>query len=1230
VEVRNKNADPDAKKNLPAVVHPNVVVSPHPLSASAGRKLFYTEFVPGESLDEYLTRNHLMPPVTNNFVISVNGKVVAFDKLDTVFPRKGDMIIIRARVHGGDDGGSNPLVVVLMIAVLIASQGSAAGWISIMSSGTIPLAVSSAIIVVGGMLLISALVPANVPSIDDSQPDPTYSLSGSANRTRAYEPLPVVFGVVRMYPDHAARPFTAYELNDQKLLQIFNFGLTNPALTELKIGDAPLEDFIGIETEPSPGTTGNITLFPSNVDSLAGADLIANAGVFIERTSSADTTRLVVDISGLSFFIGREEGLTNARITVTIEYRVADSSGAWLPFSTAATFDIVNGDKEVMRLPYHRFVALGQYEVRVKLHDLADVVSSRVVCDYDADNEPINCETVVSYSGRGLNEGGMTQVLSWDQLKSYQPDLGDYTNQKRFALEIRANSQLQGRVDAFNAIASVTIPSWNGSAWVNAVSSNPADQFLALARGLFDSTGRRLYGAGLPDSRIDILAIQDWADWCSSKSLNCNIVMTGKMTVIDMMNTVARVGRGTATWANGLLGVVYDEGNKSPVAMFGMANMIRNSFKVNYVSENQVDEVVVAFNNPDIGWKRDTVRVLVPGVISPVNTVTIDIPGITDEVQAAKEANMIAAEQFYRRRMMTWETDIEGLTVQRGDVAVMSHDVTQWDYSGRLAGGPTTTQLKLDREVEYGTAGYVGIRFPDGTYEIKEVTSFVGPSDTLLLLTPLSTAPDADLNNDVGDYLWFYGPTATPGKLVKITDVTPLSEDRVRIVATDEDDDYYLSESNTYTYVTPTIYTTNIPIINDLQLGETLTIVGSGFASKVNVSWNVTGEYGGAFIRAGDEDTPLRDIGRTLDQRFSFEWPTDKTVTVEVTLHNQNYEMSDASRATASLLLVGKMRLPADVTNFTVLQNGEVIVMKWTQVPDVDLAGYDIRFGKRGASTYAGATPLTSVTRGTNVTSADIPPGDWTVYIKAVDTSGNYSANATSRDIVAVTNRDVIVQIEQAPAWSGTLTNFVLHHTGKMVPQSQNSADDGAVLWADDTVFEEFVINPYQICIYEAPEIDIDFDDEVRVWGSIESELGLGITTGIADPHLSIDHKLSAGAYDGFEAWSIGNVTGRYFKHKLTMDTGIGLAVVTGFTPTVDQLEHELSGTETLSAAWTTIAFTQPFHATPFVTATAVTDGTSAKYAAVDNITSTSFDVALFNSSGTLTTGTVNWLARGI
>ena len=328
-------------------------------------------------------------------------------------------------------------------------------------------------------------------------------------------------------------------------------------------------------------------------------------------------------------------------------------------------------------------------------------------------------------------------------------------------------------------------------------------------------------------------------------------------------------------------------------------------------------------------------------------------------------------------------------------------------------------------------------------------------------------------------------------------------------------------------------------------------------------------------------------------------------------------------------IVVGKTAAPEDVTGFIAAPNGDILVFKWNQVSDLDLAGYEIRYGSNGSSTWEDGTPLTSVTRGTNVTSADVPPGTFDFFIKAVDTTGNYSANATSvTDVLVESIRDVISQVAQAPDWSGTLTNFVLHHTGKLVPQSQEAnSDDGALIWGDDTVFEIFVNNPYAACTYEAPEIDIGFDDSARIWGSIDSVLGVG-ETGVADPSLSIDYKLAAGAYDGFESWSIGTKTLRYCKHKLTLDTSVGVAIITEFLPTVDQIERVLSDDGVaIGSGGTTITFSDEFHVAPRVIVSVV--ATTGIFAVISAVTSTTFHVKLFNSSGAIA-GAINWEATGI
>lgn len=323
-------------------------------------------------------------------------------------------------------------------------------------------------------------------------------------------------------------------------------------------------------------------------------------------------------------------------------------------------------------------------------------------------------------------------------------------------------------------------------------------------------------------------------------------------------------------------------------------------------------------------------------------------------------------------------------------------------------------------------------------------------------------------------------------------------------------------------------------------------------------------------------------------------------------------------------VVAGKSQPPADVTGFSASQNGNVVTFQWNQVGDSDLAGYEIRYGPQATANWSNGIVLTSVTRGTRVTSAAVPPGTWKMLIKARDTSGNYSTNATGFNLVVTNELDIISQQQQAPDWVGTKINFYVHWTGVLIPESTVLASN----MTDAQLWDTFVHSPYATCTYEAPEIDIGFDDTARVWGSIESELGPGVTTGIADPDLEVDYRTAAGAYDGFEPWTIGDRTGRYFKHRLVLDTNEGIAKITGFLPTVDQIEFDQTAQVAVAAGGSTITFPIQFHVVPQVTATAV--GATALFPVLDAITKTSFFARVFDAAGANVGGTITYNAKGV
>lgn len=327
----------------------------------------------------------------------------------------------------------------------------------------------------------------------------------------------------------------------------------------------------------------------------------------------------------------------------------------------------------------------------------------------------------------------------------------------------------------------------------------------------------------------------------------------------------------------------------------------------------------------------------------------------------------------------------------------------------------------------------------------------------------------------------------------------------------------------------------------------------------------------------------------------------------------------------SSHIVLGKDEPPSDVPSFESYQNGVSMVLKWTPVTDADLSGYEIRYlESSGSGQWLDASILTQTTKGTNITTVDIPDGTWELMIKAVDTSGNYSTNHTSKEVVFSSNFDVIDSESFAPALLGTLTNLVRHHTGKLVPDSQNlaSADD----W--DT-FDISVPNPFQDCYYEVAEYDNSFDDTSRISATINSYLAPTEVIGAANPTLEIDYRVDAGSYNGFEAWSIGSVLFRYLKARAHIDTSVGVAILTDFTRIVDAIEYtQKAENVAILAVGTTITLPQPFHTVPYVDILVLS--AVAVIATVTGKTSTQFTVNLFDTTGAAVAGSVDWKAIGV
>jgi hypothetical protein len=962
---------------------PNVVFCPHPLMPARDRKLIFEPPRGAECLDAYLSR--VIGRLPDPCVVTIGDRVVPREWWGRVRVKPGALIGVAASVHGG--GGSDVGRTLLMIAVVVAAVytgGLAAGAMGWAGTGAMTLAqtaayvAASAAVMTVGMMAVNALMPlpqADLTKLAGESGSPNYSLAGGNNRARRYEPLPLVIGTHRMFPDAACASYTLY-LNgvDQYLFAAYNFGFGDLEITDLRIGDTSLSDYQEVTVAWGDGFMPS--LIAGNVDTQAGGPLTHAAGALV-RTSSVDTFELHFDIQYVMFYAG-DGGLESLGATLKFEFR-AVGSATWLPFdgsdgtvtwfgtteaapqvpfeSTDGTAWLESSTRTPWRTTLRKVVPKGQYEVRItKVTD--DVTDSRATCD-----------------------------IAISAIRSLQPDEASYAGQRILALKIKASGQLNGVVNQLSALVSHRLE--------GVATSNPGKWFKAFAQGVVVG-GRRRWGSGLPLSRLDVAALDAWSTWCDTNGLTCNMVVDAAASCATILDRIARCGRGSKTWAPGVLSAVWDAGDLPVSAMFSPVNIRAGTFSVSYPSEDLADELEVSYINPDNNWQRDTVRVP-PGATDVQRTASVELLGCTSTALAGREANLLYAQNLYRYRSISWETDIEGLTVCKGAVVSLSHDLTQWGQSGRLVGVDSVTALTLDQPIKLKPSGcWISVFRPAGaiSYHRVQVGATETESASVTLLDPLPITPAADGSLPV-DWRYTADAKAIPGWRVKVVEVSPISGmEGMRIVAQDDPDEYYAAESGDFTHVaTPVVCKT--PALSGLTISEELIQAGAGYAVQLHLNWSAQGDVAATRVRWGMSAGPMQDAGFASGTRHVVLVPEVGTVLVEVTGFNGLGQSGPGSRLSGTHVIVGQDVPPPGVTGFavSVLADG-TRAFSWTVVtvpPDVTYL--EIRYAASSGTAWGVMTPMGRVPFGSGRAESSVPAaGTWTFEARMLDASANYSS----------------------------------------------------------------------------------------------------------------------------------------------------------------------------------------------------------------------------------------------
>jgi len=726
---------------------------------------------------------------------------------------------------------------------------------------------------------------------------------------------------------------------------------------------------------------------------------------------------------------------------------------------------------------------------------------------------------------------------------------------------------------------------------------------------LLDYLRNTRYGKGLPNSAFesDFASFKTSADECETQItpytgadqinlFETNAVIDTDQKVIENVKKLLNPMRSLFTYNNGVYKLKI-EGTGTAVKTITADHVVGGAKVLGERKNNKYNRVIGTFVNPDKNWQNDTVS----------------FPPADDTVVATefKHATMLAEDNG---TLLEGNFQFPNVTNKFGAEALC-------EVILRRSRNQLQIQLTLTSEfLELEIGDIVAITYPSGGFNAK-------PFRVLGL----------EINEDL----------------------------TVNVQLFEHQDNFYtFNEKNSI----PTIADTVLPNPNSVQPPASVTLDDQLIEyndGTVIVALDVTiGASTDSFVdyyqveykKSTDSDYIIYAQGSGLTHRVLNVIDQE---TYDVRVKAVNTLGVSSSYVTAQRTIVGAIEPPSDVTDFSCNILGQEAHLGWEQIPDLDLAYYNLRFSEATDGTADWQNSVALVEKVSRpATSISVPARSGTYLIKAVDKLGNFSSNATAviSNVTSALNFNAVATQSEHPAFAGTNTNTVITDNAIELNSSE-LFDSASGLFDSETTrfFDSGVANADFVSSgnYEfANVIDIGAKHTARITASLtqtadnpddlfdnrSGEFDLapsnfdGDVSANCNAHIEIATSDDNVTCTDFRTFVIGEYTARYFKFRVVLISrdNASTPVVSEVTVTVDMQDRIFSGNDIVSGTGTkSITFTNPFKSVNYAVGVTGQGMSTGDYFTVSNKTINGFDVAFFNSSDTGVSKTFDFIAKG-
>ena len=208
-----------------------------------------------------------------------------------------------------------------------------------------------------GADFICPVRPASIGTNNSKDASPTYSLNASSNGMGYDSPIPRIYGRFKVPPRRILDNYTEIDGNDEYLHFVGVIGYGPLAISDIKVGNNPLENYSGVDSYYTNGYAGNETLpdapgvvyqdsfqimltaFDSNNDELPEEDWWVNRMVCAEDQKVTKISFDLMAPQGIYHMDDRANRIADSR-SFQAQFRFYDDNGNASPWYGASTVTI--------------------------------------------------------------------------------------------------------------------------------------------------------------------------------------------------------------------------------------------------------------------------------------------------------------------------------------------------------------------------------------------------------------------------------------------------------------------------------------------------------------------------------------------------------------------------------------------------------------------------------------------------------------------------------------------------------------------------------------------------------------------------------------------------------------------------------------------------------------------------------------------------------------------------